>query len=91
MLFSLLVTVGSYGMTCFGCCRMLYSNRNGSNVRRLQYRLKFLIDSGYLVKFYYKGRCRYKISSHAEKLILKSLGKDNIRDMADYIKSCLKD
>lgn len=91
MLFGCLASVGSYGLTCFGCCKMLYSNRNGGNVRRLQYRLKWLCDADFVVSYRYKGRVRYKISSHAEKLIIKSIGKDQLRSIAQFIKASIKE
>lgn len=91
LLFVVLVIGGSYGYTSRGCCGMLFKSYNNGNLRSVQYRLKFLIGSGYVNSFYYKGRCRYKISIHAEKMIAKSLGKESLRDMANYVKSCLKD
>lgn len=91
MTFVVIVVSGSYGVTSRGCCGLLFRGITGSNMRSIGYRLKFLCDSGYVVKFYHKGKCRYKISIHAEKLISKSLGKESLRDMASYVRSCLKE
>lgn len=61
MLFGCLASVGSYGLTARGCCGMLFNSYADSNQRSTRYRLKWLCDAGYIVKFSYKGRVRYRL------------------------------
>ena len=91
LLFVSLCSVGGYGLTVNGCCSMVFNSGNASNVRSVQYRLKWLCDAGFVVSFRYKGRVRYKISSHAEKLIVKSIGKDQLKSIAQFVKASIKE
>lgn len=89
--FGCIGTFGSYGCTVNGLLFVMYRSDNAVTHRGLRYRLSDLRRYGFVDKFYHKGRCRYKISAHAEKLISKSLGKESLRDMASYVRSCLKE
>ena len=91
LLFGCIASVGSVGLTSYGCCSMMYGSWNAVNSRSITYRLKSLKDMGYIVSFRYKGRVRYKISSHAEKLIVKSIGKDQLRSIAQFVKASIKE
>lgn len=91
MLFCYVVLGGGVGVTARSCCYFIYSNDNASNHRSNGYRLKWLVDAGFVVTYRYKGRVRYRMSSHAEKLIIKSLGKDVIRNIALFVKDSIKE
>lgn len=91
ILFCFIVCGGGYGVSARGCCLFIYSSINASNYRSSGYRLKWLIDARFVVSFRYKGRVRYKISSHAEKLIVKSIGKDQLRSIAQFVRASIKE
>lgn len=90
-----LVLVGCIAMHGSGGCSLrkvhsfVYSSINNITVRAVSYKLKYLIDVGYVKKKRLGNRCVYCISSHAEKLIVKSLGRDELRNMARLVKDSM--
>lgn len=81
---------GRVGCSLRGLLGLTYRDVSSSSFRGLQYKLSSLISFGYVVKTRRGNSVRYSISSHAEKLIIKSIGRDALRDMALLVKEALK-
>lgn len=91
LLFGCIGMFGRVGCSTRKLLRVFYRSYNGGNCRNLNHKLSLLLSYGLIGRQRYGNGFRYSVSIHAEKMIAKSLGKESLRDVANYVKSCLKD
>lgn len=88
--FGLVGMFGKVGCSCLAVHKLFYSNSvNGVAYESTRDRLSSLIGLGFVVKRRQANKVYYSISSHAEKLIVKSLGRDELRGIARLVKDSM--
>lgn len=82
---------GVNGLSVSGIMMAYCSSTNGVSLRKLRLKCEVLTKYGYLSRvrrgrFYY-----YVLSSHAEKLLIKAVGREELREMNAQFRLWLKD
>lgn len=87
LLFGFIAMHDSKGVSAYACRQYLFASENDVSYRSVRYKLAMLARLGYIVNLGRSTKSVWKLTDLATGLVIKSIGRDALRESALLVKS----